>query len=276
MSAELESAISSSHEVQKAESLLDKLNKDLAWELSKTAVDVAGIADPTPISDVIGAGMSIASGDWIGAGLSLISIVPYAGDALGKTAKGARAAKKIATLKKKIVGAIATVNKARKLAKTSKTFMAATRKKVAAAIRRARKKAHKAKEAVKKKLKKPCSKKNKFGTRSPADGNGGKWSGERGNSTWVTDSGKKVEFKDGYPDFSPHAKHKVEIDMRGTRADFDAANNAMKKTDPNWEQPEGWTWHHKEDGVTMELVPSEINNKIPHDGGVSIVKSPEY
>ena len=83
----------------------------------QTAVDIAGIADPTPISDVVGAGMSLYTGDFIGAGLSLISIVPYAGDALGKTAKGARAAKKINDLRKRIEAAIAAVNLAKKLAR---------------------------------------------------------------------------------------------------------------------------------------------------------------
>ena len=42
------------------------------------------------------------------------------------------------------------------------------------------------------------------------------------------------------------------------------------------ETPPGMTWHHNEDGVTMELVPSKLNNNVPHDGGASVVKSPEF
>ncbi|MEO1763519.1 MAG: hypothetical protein AAFR83_16470 [Cyanobacteria bacterium J06629_18] len=92
-----------SEEMLEAEKELAAFEKELAWELSKAAVDAAGIVDPTPISDAVGASMSLAEGDLIGAGLSLISIIPYVGDALGKTAKGARAAKKIAKLRKKII-----------------------------------------------------------------------------------------------------------------------------------------------------------------------------
>jgi Flp pilus assembly pilin Flp len=88
-----------SAEEQRARDDLRKLNDELAWELSKAAVDVAGVADPTPISDGVSAAMSISDGDLVGAGLSLVSMVPYAGDALGKTAKGAKLIKKLNDLK---------------------------------------------------------------------------------------------------------------------------------------------------------------------------------
>ena len=55
-------------------------------------------------------------------------------------------------------------------------------------------------------------------------------------------------------------------------ADFKAANKAAGFD----ETPPGMTWHHNEDGVTMELVPSKLNNNVPHDGGASVVKSPEF
>lgn len=84
------------------QSELKSHTEDYKFQLAQAAVDVAGIFDPTPTSDVIGAGMSLASGDVLGAGLSLISIFPYVGDAIGKTAKGARVAKKIAELQNKI------------------------------------------------------------------------------------------------------------------------------------------------------------------------------
>jgi hypothetical protein len=275
MGAELKT---SSTKVQNAEGLLNGLNKELAWELSKAAVDVAGIVDPTPISDVVGTAMSVASGDWVGAGLSLISIIPYAGDALAKTAKGARAAKKIAGLKKKIEGAIAAVNSAKKIA----------RQRAAAAIRAKRAK-NAAENAAKKKMCKTCKSPqgNRFETTSPKEGSNGTWKGgERGNSKWYPDSntekgktilnatgGKPIEFKDGYPDFSPYASHRVEIEMTGDNSiDFPAANKAAGLSGT----PKDWTWHHKEDGVTMELIPSDLNNNIPHTGGASIVKDPGY
>lgn len=93
----------------KAEKELTAANRELAWELSKVAVDVAGFVDPTPISDAVSMGMSLIDGDYVGAGLSLISMVPYAGDALAKTTKGARAAKKILKLQKKIAALAAKV-----------------------------------------------------------------------------------------------------------------------------------------------------------------------
>jgi len=259
-----------SGEVRSAESKLATLNNDLKFQLVQTAVDVAGIADPTPISDAIGAAMSLSTGDFIGAGLSLISIVPYAGDALGKTAKGARAAKKINGLRKSIETAITSTNLAKKLA----------RRRAAAAIR-AKRKAEAAKKAVDALTVQKCSPpSNPFGvSKLPADGS---WKGTRGNGVWTPDAstkrgeeileatgGKPIKFKDGYPDFSPHATHRVQIEMTGNNyTDFKAANNAagLKK------EPMNMTWHHSEDGVTMELVPKNLNNKVPHDGGASIVK----
>lgn len=110
---------SSSDELVAAERELAGLNKELAWEMSKAAVDVAGLVDPTPISDGVGMAMSLAEGDLVGAGLSLISMVPYAGDALGKTAKGARAAKKLNDLRKKIAATTALVEKLKAPAKSA-------------------------------------------------------------------------------------------------------------------------------------------------------------
>lgn len=41
-------------------------------------------------------------------------------------------------------------------------------------------------------------------------------------------------------------------------------------------EPDGWTWPHKEDGTTMELIPSDLHNDVPHSGGVSIAKDESY
>jgi len=32
------------------------------------------------------------------------------------------------------------------------------------------------------------------------------------------------------------------------------------------------TWHHNEDGITMELVPTDIHDAARHTGGVAIIK----
>ena len=88
--------------MEEAQILLSKANKELAFELAQTTVDIAGIADPTPISDGISAPMSLAKGDYLGAGLSMLSMIPYLGDAIAKPIKAARNGKKILKLRKEI------------------------------------------------------------------------------------------------------------------------------------------------------------------------------
>jgi hypothetical protein len=46
--------------------------------------------------------MSAARGDWFDAGMSLVSMLPYAGDAVGKTANGAKLMARVANLRKRI------------------------------------------------------------------------------------------------------------------------------------------------------------------------------
>ena len=84
---------------------------------------------------------------------------------------------------------------------------------------------------------------------------------------------KGVSFtKDGYPDFGPHAmdlkngKKYVEIEYTGRRADdFRAANKeaGLQRT------PDGWTWHHVEDGRKMMLIPEDLHDAVKHSGGVA-------
>ncbi len=72
--------------------------------------------------------------------------------------------------------------------------------------------------------------------------------------------------RDGYPDFSKISKKDVKIELTGTReGDFRAANKAagFDKT------PEGYSWHHHQDGTTMQLVPRTPHTKTGHDGGYS-------
>jgi hypothetical protein len=70
--------------------------------------------------------------------------------------------------------------------------------------------------------------------------------------------------RNGYPDFTALAKAQVTIVPTGSRAgDFRAANKeaGFKQT------PEGYTWHHHQDGRTMQLVPREIHAQTGHTGG---------
>ncbi|MFY0537840.1 RHS repeat-associated core domain-containing protein [Nannocystis pusilla] len=71
---------------------------------------------------------------------------------------------------------------------------------------------------------------------------------------------------DARPDFSGVTTKEVEIGkFTNRRADKKAANKAagFDKT------PEGYEWHHHEDGKTMQLVPSSVHGKTGHDGPYS-------
>ncbi len=59
---------------------------ELALDVTQMGLDIAGIFDPTPISDGASGILSLVRGDFLGAGISAISMVPYLGDAakLGK------------------------------------------------------------------------------------------------------------------------------------------------------------------------------------------------
>ncbi len=73
----------------------------------------------------------------------------------------------------------------------------------------------------------------------------------------------------GFPDFKAAGlvKAEVKITPTGSRpGDFRAANAAAKfeKT------PEGYTWHHHQDGTTMQLVPKNVHGDTGHTGGFSL------
>ena len=65
---------------------LEKEKTALMLDLTQMALDIAGIVDPTPISDGVSGVMSLFRGDWLGAGISVASMFPYLGD-LAKAGK---------------------------------------------------------------------------------------------------------------------------------------------------------------------------------------------
>ncbi|XOB63285.1 PAAR-like domain-containing protein [Campylobacterota bacterium DY0563] len=110
---------------------------------------------------------------------------------------------------------------------------------------------------------------------------------EDGTTTYTLKDKKTGELhqvtydKDGYPNFSEHkytgnaGKSEVQIDMKGNHStDFKAANekagfvNSKGNITQN-SHPEGYTWHHHQDGKTMQLVKQGPHNNTPHTGGVS-------
>jgi hypothetical protein len=64
----------------------------VALDVTQVALDIVGIFEPTPFADLSNAAISVARGDWWGAGLSVVGVVPYAGDLakLGKMGKWAK------------------------------------------------------------------------------------------------------------------------------------------------------------------------------------------
>lgn len=285
--------------IEKQKAKIDKLENDLSMEMAQIAADAAGLVDPTPTSDAISASISVARGDWWGAALSVVSMIPYAGDAIAKPVKAVRASKSVARIRKSLTAAKKALEKLERQALNA-------RKKAATAIRKKRRIGKNSTKAAQNKVTQNCNY-NRFGTRLPNDG---KWSGEIGNSKWTPEpgtkranivnkytNGKPIEFKNGYPDFSPYLhKHKgkpasVDIEMQGyitktsksgrtykANPDGPNADKAMKVRDPGWELPDGYTWHHNQNGKTMEAVPSDLHSSItvPHTGGGSIVGDPGF
>jgi hypothetical protein len=73
---------------------------------------------------------------------------------------------------------------------------------------------------------------------------------------------------DGYPDFRAAGVVKAEVKITYTNSrarDFAAANKAAGFR----ETPKGMTWHHHQDGTTLQLVPTETHAKTGHTGGFS-------
>ncbi len=79
-----------------------KQKADLALDMVQIGLSVAGIFDPTPVSDGLDGIISLFRGDFVGAGISVVSMVPYIGDAakLGKLGKFAESIAKAVDLAK--------------------------------------------------------------------------------------------------------------------------------------------------------------------------------
>lgn len=116
-----------SKKLTEATTALAKADKDLKLEIAGAAADAAGLVDPTPASDLIGAGISIARGDYWGAAMSTVSMVPYIGDAVAKPVKAVRATKAIAGLEKKVAALTKTVNDLKKAKREAEAVEAAAK-----------------------------------------------------------------------------------------------------------------------------------------------------
>ncbi|MCO7130960.1 T7SS effector LXG polymorphic toxin [Bacillus velezensis] len=117
--------------------------------------------------------------------------------------------------------------------------------------------------------------------------NKGRWEGAPGDGKWYSDipevkaatKGEPITFKDGRPDFTPWTVANIKFktgELNGTKKDFRLVYKKIKEIKgfksqaqaKKWLSQQGLTPHHL-DSVTIQLVPSVINNKIPHIGGAS-------
>jgi hypothetical protein len=88
-----------------------------------------------------------------------------------------------------------------------------------------------------------------------------------GSTTYYNYAGEAVTYRNGYPDFSDYAADTQKVPcMNGNYNHNAALANELAGYSST---PEGYVWHHVEDGRTMQLVPDYINNKFPHTGGAS-------
>ncbi len=83
-----------------------------------------------------------------------------------------------------------------------------------------------------------------------------------------------VQFTDdGFPDFSNYAIHRVEIEFSGKHdIDFSRADKKLLLKDAHYVRSKDYTWHHHQDGKTMELVPKDLHKSVEHTGGMAINK----
>lgn len=120
-----------------------------------------------------------------------------------------------------------------------------------------------------------------------------------------------IEYKNGVPDFSPTSKGEIQIDhmnggtaKMGTKArnsNFAQADTVManelnadpatakqigitpkngstytKKDVTSYRESNKLTWHELNDTKHMQLVPTKINAKFPHVGGVGEINAGAY
>jgi A nuclease of the HNH/ENDO VII superfamily with conserved WHH len=256
--------------------------RDIAQKYGEFALDAglaAGGALPPPFgtaADVVSLGRSLGKGDWWGAAFDVIGFVPLLGDAV----KGGRVLNKLADLGKVVdelaAGAAKMFGKTESAAKAfwaSKKNMDAYRE------------ALKACDGTKKCLDAAALKKGQQYKSTPKSGEGGNWNppNGRGDGQWQPTPGSplanaikpqtSVTYENGFPKFDSFSQGSVKIPQTGnTGKDFDIADELYKKQTGNadWTRPQGMTWHHKEDGTTMMLVPSSVNNNAGHAGGAAL------
>lgn len=267
-------------------------------EYASLAADLAGIFDPTPVSDVVGGVLSIAQGDILGAVLSGASLIPYAGDALAKPLKIAKRAPRTAKIIEQLLKRGDDLAKASRevLEKTFKlSDIAAARKKALQRVQQAMLDARNKMPGCQdcKKLVDSASGERRV-LQMPSTG--GKWktpdgaSPSSGNGVFEFDTPKtlpdgrivkEIEFRNGAPNFDDYVVgQKYDLwEMTGKAGkDQDALIIQMRETIPNWQPPSSkdYVLHHFEDGQ-VGYVPRAVHDKViggaSHTGGNSMTNN---
>lgn len=131
--------------------------------------------------------------------------------------------------------------------------------------------------------------------KTPKDGSGGRWSGERGESDFILNEPirlldgtevTKVTYKNAVPDFSPYQKAQIKIlNMTNSRPkNFRQADKILaeywtkiKYDGKSWTASDvelyrtsnNLTWHEMSNMESMQLIPREVNQTFTHYGGVA-------
>ena len=122
--------------------------------------------------------------------------------------------------------------------------------------------------------------------------NNGSWTGDRGESKFMSELDEVndvlkqydidgIEYKDGIPDFSPVSEGEISHPDMGVdrNKNFRVADELLakqldvpRKEITKLRKQGKLTWHELNDMETMQLVPSVVNSKFGHLGGVAEVK----
>ncbi len=256
--------------------------RDISQKYGEFALDAglaAGGVLPPPFgtaADAASLGRSLSKGDWWGAMFDVVGFVPLLGDAI----KGGRVLNKLSDLGRAVdelaAGAAKLFNKTEDAARAfwaSKKNMEAYREALARC------------SGTKECLDAAALHKGQQYAQTPKSGPHGNWNPPdgRGDGQWTPTPGSplaeaikpktSVAYENGFPKFDEFSQGSVKIPLSGnSRQDMDLADELYKKQtgQSDWTRPDNMTWHHKEDGTTMMLVPYDLNRNSGHAGGASL------
>lgn len=268
---------------------------------AELVADVAGIFDPSPVSDGAGLAIALMKKDGVGALLSLGSmVVPYAGDAIAKPMKIARKAPKVAEALEAMFKAgdrLAGLGEAGlKQAGLGLDQVSAARRKALDAVQQAMLNArarfpncevcqgrYARQDLPQLQLPRKGGRWETPGGAQPADGTG----------SFVFDQPKRlpngevvgqVDFVRGAPDFDDHVlggKHQL-WEVSGDAGDeADRLTRLLRQQDPAYQppNPKDYTLHHFEDG-SVGYVPTVLHDRriggVAHTGGNSMMDNPLF